>query len=108
MLPFALLDGDKGRFGWRDGESRGLSVACAFRPTAQSGRAGRGCCDDAVDVYVRRDDDEVVEDEAIEETSSLIEEARLYVELALLLDWRREVVSLGPTDSPFMGPDDCP
>lgn len=32
-------------------------------PTAQSGRGGRGCCDDVVDVYVRLDDDEVVEDD---------------------------------------------
>ena len=34
-----------------------------LNPTAQSGRGGNGCCDDVVDVYVRRDDDDVVEDD---------------------------------------------
>ena len=35
-----------------------------FNPTAQSGRGGNGCCcEEAVDVYVRREDDEVVDDD---------------------------------------------
>lgn len=32
--------------------TRPANVGWAFRPTAQSGRAGRGCCDDVVEVYV--------------------------------------------------------
>ncbi len=39
------------------------SVGCAFRPTAQSGRAGNGCCDDVVDVNVRREEEDVVDDD---------------------------------------------
>lgn len=37
------------------------SVGCALRPTAQSGRGGRGCFDE-VDVIVRRDEEEEEED----------------------------------------------
>jgi hypothetical protein len=33
-----------------------------FRPTAQSGRGGKGCCDEVVDVYVCRDEEEVEDD----------------------------------------------
>lgn len=65
LLPFALIDGEIGRLECRDpGVSRPVSVDCALRPTAQSGRGGNGCCDDAVDVYVRRDaEEDVVEDD---------------------------------------------
>ena len=38
-------------------------VGCALRPTAQSGRGGKGCCcDEVVEVNVRREDDDVDED----------------------------------------------
>ncbi len=41
----------------------GVKCGIRFRPTAQSGRAGRGCCCcDDVDVYVLRDDDDVDDD----------------------------------------------
>ena len=40
------------------------NVGWALRPTAQSGRAGKGCCwDEVVEVYVRRDEEDVVEDD---------------------------------------------
>ena len=52
------------------------NVGWALRPTAQSGRGGKGCCEDAVDVYVRRElDDVVVEDDVVESPSSLYEDA---------------------------------
>lgn len=44
-------------------------VGWGFKPTAQSGRAGSGCCEEAVDVYVRRDDEEVVEDDYARQVS---------------------------------------
>jgi hypothetical protein len=44
---------------WR----RPANVGWAFSPTAQSGRAGRGCCDDVVEVYVRREEDDVVDED---------------------------------------------
>jgi hypothetical protein len=42
-------------------------------PTAQSGLGGNGCWDDVVDVYVRREVDEVVDDEAVDEASSPVD-----------------------------------
>jgi hypothetical protein len=39
-------------------------VGCGFRLMAQSGRAGKGCFEDVeVDVKVRREEDEVVEED---------------------------------------------
>jgi len=55
--------------------TRPANVGWAFSPTAQSGRAGRGCCDDVVEVYVRREDDEAVDEEAVDETSSQLDDA---------------------------------
>ncbi len=40
-------------------------VGCALRPTAQSGRAGKGCFDE-VDVNVRRDEDDVEDCKAVD------------------------------------------
>jgi len=42
--------------------SRLAKVGCALRPTAQSGRGGSGCCEDAVEVYVLREE-ELVDDD---------------------------------------------
>lgn len=48
-------------------ERGGCRVGCALMPAAQSGLAGRGCKDGAetLDMYVRRDEDEFVEDDWI-------------------------------------------
>jgi hypothetical protein len=44
LLPFALLDGEMGRLACREpGVSRPARFGCALRPTAQSGRGGKGC-----------------------------------------------------------------
>lgn len=43
VLPLALREGDIGRLGCRDGDSRLARVGCALSPTAQSGRGGKGC-----------------------------------------------------------------
>lgn len=75
-----------GRGGWRPGR--------AFIPTAQSGLAGKGCLDE-VDVNVRREDDDVVEDEAVEDASS---PGVLFPLLPLPLDVLL-LLSLGPTVS---------
>lgn len=73
-------------------------VGCALRPTAQSGRGGKGCCDDVVDVYVRLEEEEVVEE--VEETSSQFEDDRLLPPELLFPEVRRLELSLGPTASP--------
>ena len=57
----------RGRPGWRAGGE-------GFMPIAQSGRAGSGCggCEDAVEVYVRREEDDVEDDCACGVQSSIM------------------------------------